>query len=61
MLTCMHQMHMCGIYSLVEGIDNEYLHKVLYCTCAPCTNYLKTEYNTRVAGELDQSSSRQSV
>ena len=52
---------LCGIYSLVEGIDNEYLYKMIYYTCAPCTNYLKTEYNTRVAGEPDQSGSRQSV
>ena len=41
---CVATTCFCGIYSRVEGIDNEYLYKILLLTCAPCTNYLKIEY-----------------
>ena len=50
----------CDIYSLVEGIDNEYLYKMLYKHVLHALTNSRLS-NTRVAGELDQSSSRQTV
>ena len=49
-------MHVWHIFP-GKDIDNDYLYKMLYYAFAPCTNYLKTVCNTRVAGEPDQSGS----